>query len=84
MRSTEPGVKYYPKIMDFLGYCPIHYSKNFGEKLILHRMYRGYSHRSLGKALNIDPATICRWETSNRMPYKKHRNKLEEFFNSDH
>lgn len=81
---TDPEVKYYPKIMEFLSYCPIQYAYNFGQKLMLHRTYRGYSHRSLGKVLNIDPATICRWDTTDQMPYKKHRVILEEFFNSDH
>ena len=50
MKTTETVVKYYPKIMGVLGFCPVHYIKSFGELLFLHRTHRGgLSHRKLEK-----------------------------------
>lgn len=79
-KTTEPEVQHYPKIMEFLSYCPVHYSKSFGELLFLHRTHRGLSHRKLGRILQVDPGTISRWETHNRTPFKKHQDRINIFF----
>lgn len=34
---VKPQVKYYPEIVDFLGYCPIKYCKSDGHRLKLMR-----------------------------------------------
>ena len=82
-KVRKPEVRYYPRIMDFLGYCPVHYSKSFGELLFLHRTHRGLSHRKLGKILEVDPATLSRWESNARLPRKKHQINLEIFFKGE-
>jgi DNA-binding transcriptional regulator YiaG len=81
--TRKPEVRYYPRIMEFLGYCPIQYAKNFSELLILHRTHLGLSHRTLGKILNTDPGTISRWESGERNPYKKHQDRINNFFGTE-
>ena len=78
--KTEPGARYYPKIVEFLGYCPIRYAHSFGELLRFHRTHKGLSHRKLGKILGFDPASVSRWESSERKPYRKWKNRLMSFF----
>jgi len=78
-KTTEPEVQHYPKIMEFLSYCPVHYINSFGELLFLHRTHRGLSHRKLGKILNADPATLSRWESGGRNPNKKHQDRINSF-----
>ena len=82
-KHTDPEVKYYPKIMDFMGCCPIHYAKSFGDLLLLYRTHKGLSHRQLAKKLKVDPGTISRWESGVRNPYKKHQNRINKFFGTE-
>lgn len=42
---TKIEIRYYPAIMDFLGYCPYQRPITWEEKLHIHRIYRGLSHR---------------------------------------
>ena len=42
---TEPPVHYWPRIMSFLGYCPYQRAETFGDRLWLHRMHQGLTHR---------------------------------------
>ena len=70
--------------MNFLGYCLAHYCKSFGELLTLHRTHRGLSLRDLGAILNVDPATLSRWESGIRLPREKHKKNIKMFFEGDH
>ena len=79
MNTTEPEIKFYPKIMEFLGYCPIHYAQNVGEILKLHRTHRGLTLEEFAKILQVDPGAFSQWETTGRIPFKKHRKKVENY-----
>jgi transcriptional regulator with XRE-family HTH domain len=68
--ATNPMVWYYPAIMEFLGYCPCQQAVTFGDRLRLHRIHRGLSHRELGRLAGVDPGSISRWETGDRRPWK--------------
>jgi transcriptional regulator with XRE-family HTH domain len=68
--ATHPAVRCYPAIMDFLGYCPFQQTLTFGDRLRLHRTHRGLSHRDLARLAGVDPASISRWETGDRRPWK--------------
>jgi len=80
--QNKPVVQHYPRIMDFLGYCPHQHPKNWGERLRLHRIHRGLSYKKLAKAIKVDPGSIQRWEISEKPPYKHLQNKVDQFFNS--
>ena len=69
--ATQPMVWYYPAIMEFLGYCPYQQALTFGDRLRLHRTHRGLSHRVLARQIGIDPASISRWESGDRVPWER-------------
>jgi DNA-binding transcriptional regulator YiaG len=81
--KRTPPVKYWPAIMGFLGYCPYQAAHTLGERLRLHRMHRGLSHRSLGRMLGIDPGSLSRWETDERRPDRRSRDVIGWFQRED-
>ncbi|MEW8042474.1 MAG: helix-turn-helix transcriptional regulator [Candidatus Thiodiazotropha endolucinida] len=63
---TKASVRYYPAIMDFLGYCPYQRGDTLGRKMMLHRTHQGLSQRDLARIIGVDPGTVSRWETDER------------------
>jgi transcriptional regulator with XRE-family HTH domain len=60
---TDPQLYLIPKVIEFLGYCPdIVEAMTPGEKIRECRKTRGMSQKLMAKLLNIDPATLARWE----------------------
>jgi len=59
---TKPMVHAYPDIMDFLGYCPVQYTKNLGDRIRLYRTHQGYSILELANILGVDECTLGSWE----------------------
>jgi len=59
---TDPEIGMYPRIANFLEYCPYHYSRSFGELLCLHRAYRGLSKEKMARCLGVHPETVSYWE----------------------
>jgi len=62
--KVSPQVKYYPKIMEFLGYCPIQYSQSKGHRLKLAREHVGLSYRQVDRLLKLSKGCTYRAETS--------------------
>ncbi|MCU7847672.1 MAG: transcriptional regulator [Candidatus Thiodiazotropha sp. (ex Lucinoma kastoroae)] len=77
---TEPSVRYYPAIMNFLGYCPYQRGDTLGKKIMLHRAHQGLSQRQLAEQLKVDPGSVSRWETGVRCPIKGANLKLLDDF----
>jgi transcriptional regulator with XRE-family HTH domain len=65
---TEPEVGMYPRLVNFLGYCPYRCHKSFGELLWLHRAYRGWSKEKMARSLGVHPDTLSQWEQGTRSP----------------
>jgi len=70
--QTEPIIKHYPKIMEFLGYCPWHRTHSYGERFALYRTHRGLSIKELAQTLGADEHTVSLWERGGRVPNRKH------------
>ena len=68
-KKTEPEPQYYPKIMEFLGYCPVQYPMSFGDHIRIHRMHRGYSMTKLAQKFGVDPTTVSNWEKDTCEPH---------------
>lgn len=62
--GVSPKIKYYPKIMEFLGYCPVHYCQSEGHLLKLMREHIGLSYRQVDSLLNLSKGCTYRAETS--------------------
>ncbi len=63
---AQPEVKYYPKIMAFLGYCPIQHASTFSNLVRLHRTHRGLSIKQAAQEIGIDPASLSAYEAGNK------------------
>jgi DNA-binding transcriptional regulator YiaG len=77
--SKEIAIKHYPKIMEFLGYCPMEKPpQTLGEKIALHRKYSGYSQTELARFFHATFSKISRWERNLSTPTKEERRKLQK------
>jgi transcriptional regulator with XRE-family HTH domain len=76
---AKPAVKYFPKIIKFIGHIPFGKSTlSIGEKIILYRKLHGLSQKKLACQLGIDPCTLSKWERNKRKPYERFLKQLEE------
>lgn len=60
--EKEPRPSSLPGVISFLGYCPMAYPENEGQKIRLWRRLLGYGHRDFAKLVNLHPATVRRIE----------------------
>jgi DNA-binding XRE family transcriptional regulator len=79
---VQPTVKYYPRIVQFLEYIPIHFETDtLGEKITKYRSSKGLNQAELAKKLGVDKSTICHYEKNNTNPSRvllRRLNKLLE------
>jgi transcriptional regulator with XRE-family HTH domain len=66
-----PTMKHWPPIISFLGYDPTPMPVTLGERILAYRRREGLSRKALAVSLNIDEATLWRWETDERKPHTK-------------
>ena len=74
--QKPPSVRFYPAIMNFLGYCPIERAETLGERIRLHRTYLGLSKKGMAKRLGVDESTVTSWELGWRSPLRHRRSRL--------
>ena len=65
---AEPEVRFLPKIIDFLGYCPYTPGRPLGERLRVAREAQGLSRKQLARLVRVDEGTLWRWEQGMRAP----------------
>ena len=74
-----PTVHQMPKIIQFLGYCPIAFdTSTLAGRLKQYRHLKGLSHKKLGKILEVDSSTVGCWELGKYVPSQAMRKKLEK------
>jgi transcriptional regulator with XRE-family HTH domain len=56
----QPGLRFYPVIMYFLGYCPWEHLPAWGERLNRYRIHQGLSLAQFARQLGVDPGTLAR------------------------
>lgn len=78
--KAMPSVRFYPAIMQFLGYCPVHYPKTIGERIRLHRIHRGLSISGLANILDVDPCTVGNWERGKKSPLRQSHLYIKKIF----
>ena len=59
---AEPEVRFYPALIDFLGYNPLPEPRTLGEAVKRERMNRGWSMARLAKEVGVDSGTVARLE----------------------
>jgi transcriptional regulator with XRE-family HTH domain len=77
LNKREPEIRSYPRIMEFLGYCPVRYPRTFGERLWLLRTHRGLSLSELANILRVDPGTLGSWERDRMSPQRQPSDYLD-------
>jgi transcriptional regulator with XRE-family HTH domain len=74
-----PEIRFMPKIIDFLGYCPLVPAGSFIEQMIRCRTALGLSQRAFSKVLRVDPTTLGGWESGRQRPTKRSEKVLRTF-----
>ena len=78
--TSRPTPKHYPKIIEFLGYCPlIERADTFPKLLKLTRIHKGYSWEAMAKHFGVNKSCYAEWELGNRMPSKGFIQKVHDF-----
>jgi DNA-binding XRE family transcriptional regulator len=63
-----PSMRYFPMLINFLGYDPLPEPVTMGEKLLAYRRRNGISRKSLAKEIGVDEGTLQGWEEDRRKP----------------
>ena len=66
--KTRPALAFVPRILDFLGYDPRPEPTTLAERLVVTRHSRGVSRRDAAQQMQVDAATLWRWESGQREP----------------
>ncbi|MEO1576680.1 MAG: ATP-binding protein, partial [Pseudomonadota bacterium] len=80
--ENSPATTYYPKIMEYLGYCPVPeeaWDANLGGRAKLHRIHRGLSIKRAAAEIGVDPTSLARWEKQGHDPTRKYQELLRKF-----
>lgn len=68
--KAYPSVKYMPRIIRFLGYCPLPKPQSIADRLRVARSSVGMSQREFDRLLGVDPSSIQNWEAGTRQPLR--------------
>ncbi len=74
---SEPALWTIPGIIEFLAYVPFELGESLPERLRAYRRRYGISRQKLAGILEVDEATLWRWETGQRRPAKKYLQRIE-------
>ena len=61
-------MRFYPRIIEFLGYDPHGEPQCIGEEIAARRRKLGLSRKRLAKKLGLDEATVARFESGSSKP----------------
>jgi transcriptional regulator with XRE-family HTH domain len=76
--KTAPAVRFYPRIISFLGYNPLPEGETFQERLKAARQARGLSWKRLAKELGVWESTVRDWEMGIHNPTPRLRLRLHD------
>jgi len=74
-----PGVRYIPRIIEFLGYDPFPAPQSLAERLLATRRSLGLSRQRMARRLSVDEATLARWEKGEARPAGGRLRRAEAF-----
>ena len=76
--TVKPFYKYYPKILQFLGYWPFDFDETtLGGKIAKYQYMHGLSQKMLAKRLGIDESTLYNYKSNKHKPAKLIMGKLK-------
>ena len=69
---TNPEIRMWKYIIQFLGYDPNGEAKSFTEGLLAYRRKHGLSQKKLAQIINCDEGLLARWEKGYAKPHVEH------------
>ncbi len=76
---TRPQVRYFPRIIEFLGYDPFGEPRCLGEEIAARRRQMGLSRKRLAKQFGMGEATLARIENGTSQLTGKRKAIAKEF-----
>jgi DNA-binding XRE family transcriptional regulator len=77
---SNPAMRYYPKIIEFLGYFPFEIDTNvLAGRIKMYRYLKGVTQETLAKELKVNESTIHHYENGKHKPFKKNATKIDRF-----
>lgn len=74
---SHPHIRYYPKLIEFLGYNPFQTDdKTVGGQIQKYRYENGLTFKQLSKITSFDEGTLARWEKNTIAPSATNKMKL--------
>ncbi len=74
---TEPAIRHFPAIVRFLGYIPMPRPTTLAEELCTFRKLKGMSRKEFARRIGVDPSTVGRWESGERLPNPRLHQRIE-------
>jgi DNA-binding transcriptional regulator YiaG len=68
---ARPQIRYFPQILNFLGYDPFPVSVTVADKLRAARRRLGFTQKAFAERLGVDPTTLRKWEQGRARPNKR-------------
>ena len=79
-RTKNIHAKYYPKIMEYLTYCPLQKPPTtFAERIKLYRLHKGLNQKQFAELLGVSPDSVANWESGKNL-YQESYEKLSKVF----
>src|SRR5262245_42543626 len=76
---AQPQIRYFPRILKFLGYDPFPASVALADKLRATRRRLGLTQTAFAEQLEVDPVTLRKWEQDKARPNKRSLKIIEKF-----
>lgn len=76
---SAPEIRYYPRIIEFIGYCPYVPTTDLVERVKAVRQALGMNQEQLAKLLNVDESELASWERREHKPIRKSQHTLMSF-----
>jgi DNA-binding XRE family transcriptional regulator len=80
--GTEPELHYNPRIIKFLGYIPFDCPDDTVGRLAWYKRSMGMNLDCLGGVMGRDPEQLSDWLSGRHYPFRKNREKIELFLES--
>lgn len=79
--KVSVSTRHYPKVMEYLGYCPLPEEPlcgSLGARIRRHRVHQGLSLKEAATLIGADPGALLDWESGRRKPSKRSSVKLRK------
>jgi DNA-binding XRE family transcriptional regulator len=77
---AEPQIRFYSKIILFLGYYPFPKNTGIAFEIKKYRHVHGLTQKEFGNHIGVDGSTICSWETQETIPKDHYQKCLKSLF----